>query len=227
MFKSLLSAAAASLLAFNVNAEMPAEYLGIWETDSYGWVLLIQDDVALIGNVTSDTCNLNSGYQPAEKILDNFNFSLENGSLLITTGGPFTKMKAERLSEIPSACQSLPMPNTPEASFLTFAQTMREYYGFFDLYKVNWENRVAAAKPLITSDMSDGALLGVFKEMVRGINDIHLRIAFGDDDYTPAFGQTDGYVLDAVQTGEAPAGFNVDYLLTNIWVDSVPNQTLA
>ncbi len=54
-----------------------------------------------------------------------------------------------------------------------FVETMREHYAFFDLWQIDWEDRVQQFAASINANSTDQQLFETVQRMLHGIDDAH------------------------------------------------------
>lgn len=70
-----------------------------------------------------------------------------------------------------------PLNNDPVVSFKAFWHTYQTKYATFDMKGVDWQQQYARYAPLIDSTTSPEQLFAVLSDMVRPLNDAHVRLA--------------------------------------------------
>ncbi len=66
---------------------------------------------------------------------------------------------------------------TPAERFAVFVETMREHFAFFELWGVDWEQRVANHASQVDSNTTDAELFEIYAKMLAGIDDAHLGLS--------------------------------------------------
>ncbi|WP_208354515.1 S41 family peptidase [Pseudaestuariivita rosea] len=176
------TAAALSLLACASTAADIATRLqlqqSVWISDGYGYVIDLRPGQQRLYHVAGKSCVLD---QAASAELDSI---LTSDSVQVgVSGSSFTygiKYEPHRTTYIsqdalPAACAA-PLQNTVEGNFQAFADIFAANYAFFDLYGVNWDARVRAARQRLSADMTDEALFALFARMIAPLQDGHLEL---------------------------------------------------
>lgn len=149
---------------------------GIWVSQGYGYLLDINHDGLLLFDTNGDTCiSKNLGPDELAQFMSYF-IQLNNDTIQIAAFKGSTAYTFTRLNgNLPLNCL-VEVKNTPRAVFEYFAMTMQYHYAFFDLYEIDWQQRVNNASKNISDDMSESELYSVITSMLDGINDAHLSI---------------------------------------------------
>ena len=149
-------------------------YHGVWFAEGYGYLLEIQDSGIRVFDKVSSTCLMN---QDVTEALPEYFTKLNQDSFVMSYGESSTRYIFTRLQgEISEHCKTSVM-DSKSATFEYFVQTMQHYYAYFDLYGVNWSERVGNAKSKVSDEMTDETLFELFTSMLEGINDAHLFLA--------------------------------------------------
>ena len=70
-----------------------------------------------------------------------------------------------------------PLTNDPVLNFRTFWQTYQTKYATFDMKRVDWQQQYAKYAPLVDSTTSPERLFAILSDMIRPLNDAHVRLA--------------------------------------------------
>lgn len=148
-------------------------YKGLWEVPGYGYLVSIDDTGLSVFDRAGLHCLPN--YSVTEHLPQNFSM-LDHDTFQTSYSQYSTNYLFRRLNlEIDDIC--LTKPNlTKKATFDYFTQVMSEHYAFFELYGVNWEERVRSAKLKVHESMTDRAIFAVLTSMLKDINDAHLYL---------------------------------------------------
>ena len=65
----------------------------------------------------------------------------------------------------------------PIVNFQTFWQSYQDSYATFDMKQVDWQRQYARYAPLVDSSTSPERLFSVLSEMIRPLEDAHVRLA--------------------------------------------------
>ena len=203
---------------------------GYWRSNGYGLLMAISGDVLTYYNLTGDIC---IPFTEDDSSFVDFvdAYQLDKAEGVLHVGASLEQHTYQFLREdgLPDRCLA-PPPNTPEGNFDAFASFMGTHYAFFDLYNVDWNVRVAAARAGLRSDMTETELFDLLSGMLAGINDAHLtldaRINGEESVYDPAQGTTE----DAVIRQGAAAGLTAREakraMRKAVWEVGIPQTVL-
>ncbi len=152
---------------------------GVWISDGYGYVLELTEDNQRILHIAGNAC-----WQDPE--LTRSIGEIVTPDTFFSTSDPKTAYLANkhephrtflhRQDKVPKACAS-EVENTVAGNFEAFVEVMRADYAFFDLYSVDWESQVKAARASLSPDMSDADLFALFASMIEPLQDGHLTLS--------------------------------------------------
>ncbi len=102
-----------------------------------------------------------------------------------------------------------PDRNDSEYNFEVFWQSFNENYAFFDLYGVDWKEMHEKYASQVTPDMKKEALMELLAEMTQELNDDHISLTDGDNEFSPYNGTTEwreriGDVVQVIETQYVP-----------------------
>ncbi|EPE0461774.1 S41 family peptidase [Pseudomonas aeruginosa] len=154
---------------------------GLWHKKAYGEIIAIGNDRVKRYQFNSKACLLlqDDSYQTAlQNQIDSLR--LKNGTLLAVTekGRPIADSFA-KMAELPAACTApltVQQQNSPSQVFEYFWHTFHDYYAFFTLRNLNWQQQYQRYAPQIHDGMSDEALFAVLAEMVDPLQDAHISL---------------------------------------------------
>lgn len=160
-------------------ADLPPDLRGIWQTEGYGYVIDLGAEAITVYDATPDICVRNPGV--GADVLDILGsgqvvFNARKTAFDITLPYEPHPIRANRQAALPTPCQT-PLPDTPEASFEAFASFFKTHYAFFDLYGVDWDSTVEAARARLRPDMSDAELFALMADMLRPLRDGHIELS--------------------------------------------------
>ena len=176
---------------------------GVWLAAAYGQLIVADEDSLRLFNVTQSFCAQDESVGDLTA-LDLF-VAFEDDRLLFSFRPEGSTVYVyERIAEIPSSC-SVSVEPTAANAFDFFAENMAQYYAFFDLYGVEWDERVRAGRARIKSGMSERELFATLEESLEGLGDAHLGLHAEIDGEDMLYGgkrSSLGHKLDAVQAAE-------------------------
>ncbi|MEM9404889.1 MAG: S41 family peptidase [Acidobacteriota bacterium] len=181
-------------------APLDPAFEGTWRARGYGQMIQAGDGTIRLYDVTESYCaqDVSIGDPPAIPLFAAVDKDSMRLSLRATGSTVYTY---DRVETLPETCGTQ-HPSDPQTVFDVFAENMAEHYTFFDLYEVDWAERVAAGRKRIRKDMSDDELFSVLEASLEGLGDAHLGLlAEIDGDVRRYSGRrsTLGYKLDAAQ----------------------------
>lgn len=149
---------------------------GFWLSNGYGYAAEINDAGAVLYDVTASTCVATRAEPAAIKdIYTRYRMSRDGEHLRLSTYNDPYEYEFRRIEALPPPCET-PTLDTPSGNFEVFAAYFAEHYAFFELYGVDWNEVVAAARQRVTRDMTDDALFALMSEMLSDIKDAHVEI---------------------------------------------------
>ncbi len=162
---------------------------GVWRSQGYGDVFVIEGPNLKAYEVTATTClpGLTAVRDDTAIAGREATFRTEGGSeFFVRAGGSAghkifhnegsaSDVRFDRLQRLPTVCDHT-TPNTPQANFEVFARTWAEHYISFDLKKSDWAKVVEANRPKVTSKTTDVELFDILQAMIAPFNDAHTFI---------------------------------------------------
>jgi len=197
------------------NAGKKAEADGRWQMRGYGYYLEI-DRGKVKSYQTTDTTWLESPDLAGtirEGILKTAYSSfavIRQGDVLelkdTTTGGIYRLQPA---TASPPKTGEAPDRGDPNYNFEVFWQSFNENYAFFDLYGVDWKAAYNKYAAQVKPDLSEEALMELLAEMVQDLNDNHISLTNGEDEFspyrgTPAWRERIRDVVQVIETKYVP-----------------------
>jgi carboxyl-terminal processing protease len=119
--------------------------------------------------------------------------------------------------------------NNPEALFEDLWNTFRTDYAGFEVRGVDWQLQYETFRPQVNENTSDEELIGVFKQMLRTLNDGHVSFAVPDQEvfvsnliYDQKIG-SELFDLDLIEDQYMKGEFSDTYEGSNIygWIGNV------
>lgn len=153
---------------------------------------------------------------------DQFSFVPEHGTA-------FDRTTLDKQA-LPLACENAPDPDyyDPEFLFEDTWHNFNDYYPFFTLRDVDWQQQWDRYRPLVTSTTNEEALFNILKEMLSPIDDGHIFIRAETDsfvdDFSPGVNRGWGAKIAAILKDDADVDIdeaNGEVLLT--FLESVIN----
>lgn len=227
-----------SLLAFaftsctGVQTPQTTALDGIWMSDGYGLIAEIENGRARSYQIAGDICIPDSSrWERLSGFLEGIDISPAPDGQTALVAAPYAqhRIRVNRLPALPASCQT-PVPDTPEGNFEAFAAFFAANYAFFDLYGVDWDRSVAAARQQVRPDMDDAALFGLMAEMMAPLRDGHLELEGSagrqDLEFEPNVGRTHlALAAKAERSGRRERDV-VDAFRRAFWVGNVRERIL-
>ena len=155
---------------------------GVWRSNGYGYVIQVNESGIRSYHATSKICIEDTDighifYAYAQQSVEGGKLRLSNDGQRLYLSEPFESYAIEfhRQSRLPEVCHE-PLENTPQQNFLAFSQYMATHYAYFDLYEVNWSERVKQYQHRVSDDLSEAQLFDLFSDMLAPLEDAHLSL---------------------------------------------------
>lgn len=205
---------------------------GIWMSDGYGMIAEVQDGRARAYQFTGDICVPEGRrWERLSSFLDGIDIELQPDGETVFIAGPFAqhRIRATRIAALPAACLN-PPADTPMGNFEAFAAFFTQNYAFFDLYGVDWQASVNAARPQIRPDMNDRDLFQVMAQMMAPLRDGHLELNGRDGrrnlTFEPNVGRTHRALMAAAEQNGRTRADEVDAFHEAFWIGNVRERIL-
>lgn len=207
-----------------------SEHVGVWQSEGYGHVIVATSDGVQLYHATDDVCVQHpEGELSTLDFLDLYRTS-ERGRVLHLSSllEPF-EYEYRRIGSLPAPCLA-PAQDSPTSNFDALASFFGQHYAFFDLYSVDWDERVAIARVSIDDNMSDRALFESMSALLRPLKDSHIQIdgeIDGEDAvYDGDFGRTDVAVTKWGERNGMAADEAANLFRRNYWLDDIRDALL-
>ncbi len=168
---------------------------GVWRTDGYGMVLVVEDGRARTFQTTAISCVEGFGVDQVGSPAADGTVRFGEGEISFTVrpargrnravfhfAGSAGDWNLRRLTSPPARC-TRPGAAGPLATFDVFWQTYAENYPFFARHGVDWKATRDAYRPRVRPDMGDGELFDLLVEMITPLHDAHTGIRAGERQY--------------------------------------------
>ncbi|PWQ93418.1 S41 family peptidase [Leucothrix arctica] len=199
-YLSLTSTLTLTVLLTACNSSLKAEFdektdyekaHGIWEKQGYGDIYQLTDVNAKVYEYNSHSCMLSDVLtieEAEEAIIDSFEISQGGRSAVITTAqaGVFP-VNLQLRDALPETCEEDKLLETsdPEIAFEHLWHTFNDYYAFFEIREVDWQTQYQTYRPLVSSDTTDEQLFTLISAMLAPLQDGHIGLTAGDEDFSP------------------------------------------
>ncbi len=168
----------------------PGKFDGLWQTQGYGYVFVINGPSLTAFETTATTCvqgltarrdpdavgELEAVFKSKEEGKLSFRLSArgDHGSLHPEDSVP--DISIEHIPKMPAVCAQ-PTQNTPAGNFEVFARTWAENYISFDRRHVSWHSTVAKYRENVSAKTTPSQLFDILEAMIKPLGDIHTYIA--------------------------------------------------
>ncbi|MES9852161.1 MAG: S41 family peptidase [Candidatus Thiodiazotropha sp. L084R] len=162
----------------------PSSLIGVWEKSGYGQILRIEEGVIYDYQVSTNTCWLSNEYLAneldyflVEVVLAADEKSFETKAELIPDHAhAYTFNKLENLPETCSDTSVTQATTDPTTNYEVLWDTFNDYYAFFELRGVDWNEVNDAASPMLEQIYDDESLFELFSGMLQPIGDGHIHL---------------------------------------------------
>lgn len=153
------------------NGNNAFEMRGLWSAKGYGMILEVTANSIRMYHECEAGCWLESMEEPLQLF---FRMGNQKDQRQVTLHPIMNPYHVQRIEKIP---QPILEKNTDVlTTFELFASTMNDHYAFFDLYRIDWKERVTAARNKLSQDATETDLFRVVGEMLEGLEDAHTRV---------------------------------------------------
>jgi len=172
--------------------------IGVWSAPAYGWIFDIQKDGYKLYQTTSQYCHefrLDESTLSYHDLIASIELADDKDSLISTIGGikrPGVSMT--RSLSLPKNCSEDLLNQqgdmgylfNPEQDFEIFWQNFKEYYAFFNLENVDWDETYQTYVTQVSATTSQEELFEIFSLMVAPLKDFHVGLEneLIDDDFS-------------------------------------------
>ena len=165
--------------------------VGIWQAPAYGYVLDMQADTHQIYQFTSETCQRIEFDLEHDNLKSSMQLSDDTNSIVNTfTGIKNPGIAMDKENSLPDICINDLTANKGEANyqfdaqqdFEIFWQTFSQYYAFFHIEDVDWDEVFQLANNQISPQTTEAELVEILTEMVEPLKDFHVQISNEDLD---------------------------------------------
>ncbi len=178
------------------NVVDPTDLYGTWEQVGYGNIWVFDSNGAQRFQATRETCIELPFVSNAELEMENLGTTFID-KFISSDKNTFTSQGVTdavfghyytRLRDLPTQCKADQLITTarPTQQFEHLWHNFNDYYSFFTLRGVDWQQQYTDFKPMVSDDMSQEALFNIFSDMLSPIDDGHISLTFGDElEYFP------------------------------------------
>lgn len=173
------------------------QFPGVWAESGTGRVLNISRNGVDYYIATQATCSLQerfTRFRHANRTFTKLKVSQDRKQFsVIPSGGTETlRLRFNRLTKLPASCVNAPNPEVfnPEFVFEHTWHLFNDYYPFFELYGVDWQQQYDTYRSSISADTNETELFVQLASMMESLDDGHISLAFlGENqeaDFSPA-----------------------------------------
>ncbi len=162
---------------------------GVWRSEGYGLVFVVQGATLTSFEVTATTCVPGDAAQREDTSIAGREATYKTKDedlLFIRSGGTadhrllhnvwsVSDVRIDRIAKLPATCEH-PTPNTPQGNFEVFTRTWTENYILFDQQKADWDATVAANRAKITDKTTPAELFDILAGMIAPFHNLHSYI---------------------------------------------------
>ena len=168
--------------------------VGIWQAPAYGYVLDMLADSHQLYQFTSQTCQRIEFDLDHDELKSSMQLSNDTDSIINTfTGAKDPGIVMNKENSLPDLCVNDLTANKGEADyqfdaqqdFEIFWQTFSQYYAFFHIENVDWDEVFQLANNQISPQTTEAELVEILTEMVEPLRDFHVQI--GNEDLDISF----------------------------------------
>jgi len=156
------------------------EQRGVWATEGYGLFLDIGRTVIDVYQVTDVSCHRGMripAHLWAVEMLEGATFHIQDARLKLDVSGTLQPIFADRVDSLPDQCGADFASTDLATNYAVFWHAMAEHYPFFELHGVDWSERRAP---------QGATLWEAITTAMTGLDDGHLYIYDGEDDFSPS-----------------------------------------
>ena len=168
--------------------------VGIWQAPAYGYVLDMLADTHQLYQFTSESCQRIEFDLDHDELKSSMQLSNDTNSVVNTfTGAKNPGIVMDKENSLPDLCVNDLTANKGEADyqfdaqqdFEIFWQTFSQYYAFFHIEGVDWDEVFQLANNQISPQTTEAELVEILTEMVEPLRDFHVQI--GNEDLDISF----------------------------------------
>ncbi|MEO1172660.1 MAG: S41 family peptidase [Myxococcota bacterium] len=204
--------------------------VGIWKSDGYGYLIDARQPEVAAYELTQTTClPIPSDGATFADYYDTVTLSRDGALAQFANDGEAHPVRYRRVLEVPPRCQQV-VPASLVQVFRHFSAYFAEHYIFFDVFAVDWGQRVAEASRTVSDDMSEEALFETLVHMLRGIRDAHVELKATIDGERRSFDAGEGMLPELIARNATKVGASpesaTDVFLNSYWKENIPKVIL-
>jgi hypothetical protein len=173
----------------NIDKDTPTEKVsvtsGIWQSLAYGVILEINDNDYQLYQTTTNFCQVQDADFEQQPLLNSIDVSNDQAQMTTTLANlKVPGINMTRIEALPDNCIDELITQfdnenyqfNAQQDFEIFWQTFREYYAFFHLENVNWDEMYQLANNQISDATTQEDLFTLFSEMIKPLKDFHVSL---------------------------------------------------
>ncbi len=170
-----------------------SRFQGEWVEPGSGLALDIQNDNATAYRYTRETCSVINRFdtlEEAEEVITARRAGGNESQFSFVTEGDSEFGRVELIAQdLPSACDNAPDPEVfdPEFVFEHIWHAFNDYYAFFELRNVDWQQQRSLFRPQVTAATTQQELFDILDEMLAPIDDGHVFLSVATDELEDGF----------------------------------------
>lgn len=152
-------------------------YTGVWQQQGTGDIWHFTSAELNRFNINTAGCVAYANEKSAELQGLEQHLTKKNDTLYLENDATNTWIY-KKLNELPQSCEVENQLNTddPVDNFEFFWHHFDEYYAFFELYGIDWQQVYEQYRPTITSETTEVVLIEIFNEIISKFRDSHVAL---------------------------------------------------
>ncbi len=167
---------------------------GVWEQVGTGRIFHITGDGMRFYNATRKTCSLQNEYdnfRQANRAWGKLNGNARRGrfSVVPSGGTEHLRFQFSRLKQLPEVCVNAPDEEEfdPEFIFEHTWHVFNDYYPFFSLYELDWQQQYDQFRSRVTTQTNRADLFTLLAQMIAPLDDGHIDLSFEQGELEAGF----------------------------------------
>ena len=207
----------------------PEQFPGVWLARGYGTLIDSKAEPYRLFSYTDSVCTPDSDELLIEAFLDLARSEANGAKLVLASRLDPYEYVFDRLPELPENCLQ-PPSDSARVNFDAFAAFFSSHYAFFDLYAVNWPQRVQSARHRVDPDWTDAELYTALSELIAPLKDSHIKIEASFDGeehrYDGNQGPTEQAIAEQAQRNGLSLREFTGQFRRNYWFESIAQGVL-
>ncbi|GLR71598.1 S41 family peptidase [Agaribacter marinus] len=158
---------------------------GLWHSQAYGMVLDVKSDAHQFYQITNEYCQTADYSFDSSALIDSISLTDSEDSMEITFAGlKVPGVVMQRIKDLPDQCLTDIVANDGEDSYVFDAQrdfeifwaNFNEYYAFFHLEGIDWDETYQWANDQINDNTTEAELFEILAKMIEPLKDFHVSL---------------------------------------------------